>query len=77
MYLAWLLLEPASSLHNNYKSNTAYSQQVIVCFAQPAIGKYLLVFDRLEVNVGCSFNEIENSDIRNTCVVDKTPCNAL
>jgi hypothetical protein len=36
MNLAWLLLEPASSLH------TAYSQQVIVCFAQLAIVKRLL-----------------------------------
>ncbi len=42
MYLARLLLEPASSLYNKYKSDTVYSQQIIVCFAQLAIVKPLL-----------------------------------
>ena len=37
MYFACLLLESAPSLHNKYTSDTAYSQQVLVCFAQPAI----------------------------------------
>jgi hypothetical protein len=42
MYLSWLLLEPTPSLHNKYKIDTAYSQQFIVCLAQPATDKHLL-----------------------------------
>ena len=41
MYLAWLLLEPTPSLYNRYRIDTAYSQQFIVCLAQPATDKHL------------------------------------
>ncbi len=41
MCLAWLLLEPAAA-SSMRKGDTAYSQQVIICFAQPAIDKRLL-----------------------------------
>lgn len=61
MYLAWLLLKPASSLHNKHKSDTVYSQQVIVCFTQLAIVKLFVgtsqsqksdVFEWCGVNAG-------------------------
>ena len=42
MYLSWLLLEPTPTLHNKYKIDTAYSQQFIVCLAQPATAKHFL-----------------------------------
>ncbi len=42
MCLAWLLLKPGPSLHTKYTSDTAYSQQVIISLAQPAIDKRVL-----------------------------------
>lgn len=42
MYLAWVLLKLAPSLHNKCRNDTAYSQQEIVYFALPAIDKRLL-----------------------------------
>ena len=55
-------------------------------FAQPAIDKSLLgaiqshqsdMFDLFQVIAGCRFNEVEDSDIMNAHVVDKTPCKAF
>ncbi len=85
MHLAWLLLEPGHSLHNKSTSDSAYSQQVIVSFAQPAIDKRLLgaiqshqshMFDWLSISAGCRFDE-DDSAIKNACIVDKTPCKAF
>ncbi len=64
-------MEHAPSLHNKYTSDTAYSQQVIMSFAQPAIDKRLLgatqshqsdTFDCFQVIAGCRFNELEDTD---------------
>ena len=54
--------------------------------AQPAIDKRLLgaiqsyqsdVFDCFQVIAGCRFNEVEDSEIMNAHVVDRTSCKAF
>ncbi len=85
IHFAWLLLEPGPSLHNKYTSDTAYHQQVIVSFAQPAIDKRLLgavhshqsdVFDWLSISAKCRFDEVDSA-IKNANIVAKTPCTAF